>query len=263
MPSPFPGMDPYLEISEWSNFHFDLIAEIKNAIQPLIFPNYLVVTETRVYLERNDADTLRFIPDLGLEPTGSSGPAKWTGGNSAIAEIEPETYLAVMPDEHHEPYLVLRDRAKNELVTVIELLSPTNKLPGSDGHKEYHEKREKLLSSRVNLIEIDLLRGGQRPRLNRPLKATTDYCVYLHRVAVRPKVLVWEFPVRHPLPSFPLPLASGDPDVRLNLQEVFTSLYDRMGYSLRIAYEGHLRPPIRESDEAWIAACLKDRVQSQ
>jgi hypothetical protein len=259
MPSPFPGMDPYLEISEWSNFHFDLIGEIKNTIQPLIFPNYLVVTETRVYLERNDADTLRFVPDLGLEPTGTQGPAKWSGGSSTVAEIEPETYLTVMPDEHHEPYLVLRDREKNELVTVIELPSPTNKMPGSDGSKEYQEKRDQLLGSRVNLIEIDLLRGGQRPRLNRPLKPTTDYCILLHRAAIRPKALAWEFSVRHTLPSFPIPLANGDPDIRLNLQDVFSSLYDRLGYSLRIPYEGTLRPPIRATDESWVAAQLANR----
>ena len=69
-----------------------------------------------------------------------------------------------MPEEHREHYLVLRDRGKNELVTVIEVLSPTNKLPGSDGNKEYTQKRERLLNSHVNFIEIDLLRGGQRPR---------------------------------------------------------------------------------------------------
>src|SRR5438874_2236080 len=130
MPSPFPGMDPYLEISEWSNFHFDFIAAIKDQLQPQVFPNYLVLTETRVYLERNDGDTLRFIPDVALQPTGATG-AKWQSGASAVAEIEPDIYLAVMPEEHREHYLVLRDRGRNELVTVIEVLSPTNKLAGS------------------------------------------------------------------------------------------------------------------------------------
>jgi hypothetical protein len=251
MPSPFPGMDPFLEVSEWSNFHFDFIAQIKDQIQPLVFPNYLVVTETRVYLERNDGETLRFIPDLGFQPTAATG-AMWAARESSVAEIEPETYYAVVPEEHHEHYLVLRDRGDNELVTVIEILSPTNKLPGSDGHKEYSLKREQLLKSRVNLIEIDLLRGGERPRLTRPLKPTTDYCVFLRRATEHPRILAWEFTVRHPLPEIPIPLSEGDPDVRLNLQAAFSSMYDRLGYSMRIAYDKPLRPPIRESDEAWV-----------
>lgn len=256
MPSPFPGIDPYLEISEWSNFHFDLIAQIKDQVQPLVFPNYLVVTETRVYLERNDGDTLRFIPDLGFQPTAASG-ATWTSSGTSVAQIEPETYYAVVPEEHHEHYLVLRDRGNNELVTVIEVLSPTNKLPGSDGRKEYSLKRERLLNSRVNLIEIDLLRGGERPRLTRPLKPTTDYCVFLHRAAESPRILAWEFTVRHPLPEIPIPLSDGDPDVRLNLQAAFASMYDRLGYSMRIPYDQLLKPPIRQSDESWVREQLQ------
>jgi hypothetical protein len=257
MPSPFPGMDPYLEISEWSNFHFDFIAAIKDQLQPLIFPNYLVVTETRVYLERNDGETWRFIPDVGFQPTQATGAA-WKPASSAVAELEPHTYLAVIPEEHREHYLVLRDRGKNELVTVIEILSPTNKLPGSDGNKEYFQKRERLLRSHVNLIEIDLLRGGQRPRLNRPQPPWMDYCIYLHRVPQRPKILAWEFTLRHPLPQIPVPLSEGDPDIQLNLQAAFSSLYDRLGYSMRIPYDQPLMPPLRESDQEWVQEKLKN-----
>lgn len=257
MPSPFPGMDPYLEISEWSNFHFDLIAQIKDQIQPLIFPNYLVVTETRVYLERNDGETWRFIPDLGLQPTAATS-AKWDTAATAVAEIEPQTYLAAIPEEHREHYLVLRDRGNNELVTVIEILSPTNKLLGSDGHKEYYQKRQRLLGSPVNLIEIDLLRGGVRPRLDRPLPDATDYCVMLHRAALRPRILVWELSMKSRLPErIPVPLSEGDPDVNLNLQAAFSSLYDRLGYSMRIPYDEPLSPPVRPEDEAWIREQLK------
>jgi Protein of unknown function (DUF4058) len=259
MPSPFPGMDPYLEISEWFNFHFDLIAAIKDQIQPLVFPNYLVVTETRVYLERNEGDTLRFIPDIGFQPTGATG-AHWQTESGATAVLEPDYYLAVMPEEHREHYLVLRDRGKNELVTVIEILSPTNKLPGSDGTREYHQKRERLLESHVNLIEIDLLRGGQRPRLNRPQPPWMDYCVYLHRASERPKILAWQFTIRHRLPELPVPLSDGDPDVRLNLQAAFTSLYDRLGYSLRIPYDQPLAPPVRPDDEQWVREQLTNRA---
>lgn len=258
MPSPFPGMDPYLEISEWSNFHFDFIAAIKDQLQPLVFPNYLVVTETRVYLERNDGDTLRFIPDVGLQPTSAKG-ANWESSSTSVAQLEPHTYLAVMPEEHREHYLVLRDRGKNELVTVIEVLSPTNKLPGSDGQKEYRQKRERLLHAHVNLIEIDLLRGGERFRLNRSQPAWMDYCAYLHRLTERPKILAWEFTMRHALPPLPVPLNEGDSDVSLNLQAAFTSMYDRLGYSLRIPYDQPLLPPLRPEDEDWVGEQLRHR----
>jgi hypothetical protein len=249
-------MDPYLEVGEWSNFHFDLIAAIKDQLQPLIFPNYLVVTETRVYLERNDGDTLRFIPDVGLQPTTAAG-ATWESASTAVAQLEPHTYLAVMPEEHREHYLVLRDRGKNELVTVIEILSPTNKLPGSDGNREYRQKRERLLRSHVNLIELDLLRGGERFRLHRPQPQSMDYCIYMHRLSQRPKILAWEFTLRHPLPQIPVPLSEGDPDVPLNLQSAFTSLYDRLGYSMRVPYDQPLVPPLRPDDEPWVRDQLK------
>lgn len=256
MPSPFPGMDPFLELTEWSNFHFDLIAAIKDQLQPLIFPNYLIVTETRVYLERNDGETWRFVPDVGFQPTPAGG-ASWESSPTAVAEIEPQTYLAVIPEEHREHYLVLLDRGKKELVTVIEILSPTNKLAGSDGHKEYSQKRERLLGSHVNLIEVDLLRSGQRPRFNRPMPPTIDYCVFLHRASERPRVLAWEFTMRHRLPDIPVPLGDGDADVKLDLQSAFTALYDRQGYSMRIPYDQPLKPPARPADEQWVREQLQ------
>jgi hypothetical protein len=249
-------MDPYLEISEWSNFHFDLVAAVKDQLQPLVFPNYLVVTETRVYLERNDGDTLRFIPDVSFQRTGRMGAA-WQSPPSAVAELEPETYLAVIPEEHREHYLVLRDRGKNEVVTVIEILSPTNKLAGSDGNKEYYQSRARLLESHVNLIEIDLLRGGQRPRLNRPQPAWMDYCICSHRLLDRPRISAWEFTLHQRLPDIAIPLSEGDPDVRLELQTAFSSLYDRLGYSLRIPYDAPLAPPLRSEDEDWVREQLK------
>jgi hypothetical protein len=249
-------MDPFIEMSEWSNFHSDIIAQIKDQLQPLILPRYLVLTETRVYLERADQDSVHFIPDAAISPTLGRPVAPAGSGETAIAEIEPEVYIVPMSEEHREPYLVLRDREENEVVTVIEVLSPTNKLPGSVGKQVYSDKRAELLRSHVNLLEIDLLRDGQRARLNRPLKPTTDYCVLLHRISQRPKVHVWEFGIRNRLTAIPIPLAAGDPDVRLDLQAAVNSIYDRLGYSLRVPYHKPLQPPPRPQDKAWLQQTL-------
>ena len=113
MPSPFPGMDPFIESQRWTSFHDRFIVSLGDALVPQVRPRYVVDVGERVYLER-------------------------------------------------EIFLTLRDRASNEVVTVIEVLSPSNKRPGSDGRKEYLEKRNQVLMSTAHLIELDLLRGGER-----------------------------------------------------------------------------------------------------
>jgi hypothetical protein len=109
----------------------------------------------------------------------------------------------------------------------------------------------------VNLIEIDLLRGGERPKLSRPLQADADYAVLLHRGSDRPKTLVWQFTLRNRIPQVPVPLTSPDADVPLDLQHAVQSIYDEYGYPLRAPYHKSLRPAPRPGDEAWIQELLK------
>lgn len=248
MPSPFPGMDPFIEMLGWTDFHTNLAVEIQRRLNSLIVPRYVARVQERVYIETQYPEST-IIPDVSVarmpHETPSPKPA-------AVAELEPATYMAALPDEHFEPYLEVRDRASNEVVTIIEILSPTNKRRGSDGFREYRDKWLQVLRSPAHLVEIDLLRAGERPATTQPLRPTTDYCVMIYRRDKRPVIDVFEWPLRHPLPSIPIPLAIGDPDAWIDLQTIVKAVYDGAGYEYMLPYERPLSPPPRQEDLTWI-----------
>ena len=138
-------------------------------------------------------------------------------------------------------------------MTVVELLSPTDKRLGPD-HEKYLAKRERILGSPAGLVEIDLLRGGHRtPFEGRP---PCDYCIAVSRAAERPGAGLWARGVRDPLPTIPFPLLPGDPEPVASLREVFDLTYDasRLGNKL---YAQPPDPPLSSSDSAWAADLLK------
>jgi hypothetical protein len=169
-------------------------------------------------------------------------------------EIAPEQRIS-MPEEHREAFLVIRDRRDMCVVTVIELWSPTNKTPRSDGRELYLRKRQSVLESRTNLVEVDLLRGGRRlPTVERLRPA--DYYVFVCRGARRPHADVYAWRLRQPLPAVPIPLAPDDREVTLDLQAVFNRVYDDFGYDYALDYRQPVRPSLRTADARWAKTLL-------
>ena len=115
-----------------------------------------------------------------------------------------------------------------EVVTIIEVLSPANKRANSDGRREYLAKRAMILRSSAHLVEIDLLRGGERLPMAEPLPSV-DYDVIVSRAPRRPMADVWPTTLRQPLPTVPIPLAGEDPEVPLDLQAIFHAVHERAG----------------------------------
>jgi hypothetical protein len=151
-------------------------------------------------------------------------------------------------DRFSETYIEIRDRKSRELVTAIELLSPSNKKPGSD-RQQYEGKRNRILTSPAHFVEIDLLRGWPRmPRRNAP---KCDYCVQVSRAEDRPQAGFWPIALRDPLPTIPVPLSSGHADVAIDLQAVLHRVYDAAGYAAYI-YEDEPVPPLDAEDAAWV-----------
>ena len=248
MPSPFPGMDPYIEMDEWGDFHNEFILALKHDLVPQLQPKYMVRAERRVYLETTGEELPHFRPDVTIRQVYENIPVRST---AAAAMIEPELYESPVPEEHREPYLIIRDMENDQVVTVIEVLSPTNKRKGADGYREYYEKRQEILAQRVNLIEIDLLRAGARLPTSPSLRETTDYYVLVHRIGMRPKIEVYQWPLRQTMPSIRVPLAEGDADVAVELQKLFANLFDVAGYDHPRTYERELIPPLRLGDAQW------------
>ena len=174
---------------------------------------------------------------------------------AAPGALQPQRPECPLPDFKLEPavdierhsYLEIRDRQRRQLVTVIELLSPSNKSSGPD-RDQYLGKRERILASRTHLVELDLLRGG--PRLPLEDLPACDYYAMVSRCNERPRVGLWPIGLRDRLPTIPIPLLPPDPDARLDLQAVLNHVYDAAGYEDYV-YANPPEPALGEADAAW------------
>lgn len=247
MPSPFPGMDPFIESQGWRGFHNSLIAEIRGFLVPQVRPRYVVDTEEDLVLAKEGGTPLRVVT------RGDGWMNQANGGVVLVAE--PKVVTLPMTEPIEIPYLVIRRRDNEETVTVIEVLSPTNKSL-RDGRHEYLAKRNSLLRSRAHLVELDLLRAGERLPTVEPHPAG-DYFAFVSRTERRPKAEVYSWTLERPLPRIPIPLTDGDPDVWLDLQTVFTTTYERAGYDYSLKYERTLDPPLDADRSEWVARHLK------
>jgi hypothetical protein len=250
MPSPFPGMDPFVEHDEWEDFHARFNTAVSDFLSPRVEPRYVVRVERRVYVQyRDEPDTLRRA-DVAVLLTEGREESWHSPVPAATATLAPVECLLEMPEEIRETYLVVRLRGTREVVTVLELLSPRNKRPASDGRREYLEKRDEVLQSLAHLVELDLLRAGERLPFRTPLPPG-DYYASVSRRDRRPRAEVYAWTLREPLPTIPVPLKKGDPDVLLDLDAVFTTVYDRARYDLSLDYTQPVHPPFSGADGEW------------
>jgi hypothetical protein len=255
MPSPFPGMDPFIEGQLWQDFHTTFLTVIREILMPQVRPRYVVEVEQYVYLARENEDPDRLMePDLALvegRPEPLAGPRSPAGGASAVA---PAIHTVPVPTRYRQAFLTIRNRQSHNVVTVIELLSPWNKTAG-EGRSEYLVKRSNLFYTLAHLVEIDLLRSGQRLPTREPL-APADFYAFVCRKERQPQVDVYAWTLRDRLPPVPVPLAGDDPDVHLDLQAAFTTTYDRAGYDYALDYRRPVEPPLEASMADWVRSIL-------
>lgn len=247
MPSPFPGMNPYLEQPDtWEDFHQNLITEAQHALGGQVGPNYLVKIETRLSIHELDDEERRFVGRADVSVTEHPG-ATGLATTSSPTVAAPMELVLPSAEIRRESFLEIRDRRDRRVVTVLELLSPANKTRGAD-HDAYVGKRRALLASHTHLVEIDLRRGGVRP--DPPELPSCDYYVLVSRYEDRPRVGVWPLSVRDRLPLIPIPLTEPDPDVTLDLQALLHRVYDAADYGKYIYGEAP-QPPLTPADAEW------------
>jgi len=211
MPSPFPGMDPYIEQpSLWGDFYINLAVEIRIQLNARIRPHY-------------------------------------------FARLAPYDLDFPFPQRSVQIYSAVDE----ELVTVIEILSPLNKLFGHDAYTQYLQKRTQILkANKVHLLEIDLLRGGKRLPLAQPVPAATYYII-LSRAQTDPRVSVWPIQLQESLPEVPVPLRSPTPDVILDLESAMTIIYDNGAYDVQLDYRKDPPVPKLSTEQAtWVKQLL-------
>ncbi len=253
MPSPFPGMDPYLEGSFWTSFHAQLGSEVSRQLSPKVRPKYTAMTVQRFVMDDPEdvaISTSSIYPDVALAEHGSGAPEPHAASIAAPVELD-----TVMPERVPHYSVEIRDAANRQLVTPIEILSPTIKR--GEGRQEYLSKRRRILLSSSHLVEIDLLRTGTRLPVRGELPAA-DYFVFVSREERRPMTHIWPISVRDVLPDIPVPLLEPDADVVLELQLAFDTIYDAVGYSMAIDYGQPPERPLSEVDTAW----AKELIQS-
>lgn len=249
MPSPFPGMDPYLEVPAfWEDFHDGFITYWRDAINDRLPEGYEARINERVTVVDEGADHAKVIvPDVAVLGATSRVPAPQPGGG-AVATLEPITLPLVFVEEVRTTYIEIRRIEDRRVVTILELLSPSNK-SGND-RQIYLTKRNTLLREEIHLFELDLLLGGQRVPLEGRLPPG-DYYAFLSRADRRFDCDVYAWSLRRPLPILPIPLQVPDPDLMLDFQELFTTAYDRGRYARSLAYD-RVPPPLQaHAERAW------------
>ncbi len=258
MPSPFPGMDPYLEDPTlWPDLHQSLITYIRDILQPTVRPRYHVRIGERLYVVE---------PPRGIYPDVSilrRGPAPAMPGVATMMTPDAPVLVRMPPEETRQVFVEIVDLTRGgQVVTVIEVLSPTNKTSG-DGRDEYRRKQKEVLASAVSLMEIDLLRFGAHtvmaPEHSLHALPAWHYLVALSRANQRDQVAVYPISMRQRLPRVAIPLTDPDPDVVLDLQAVFERCYDNGAYSDLLDYTRPPQEPLAEQDAAWADTLLREK----
>lgn len=273
MPSPFPGMDPYLEHPAlWPGVHQWLITYICAELNALLPLHYVADIGERLYVVQAERG---IYPDVVvLEQPSVQTPAEQGARRIAVAASDPPWVLTVKPEEIREVYIeILSVADQSRVVTVIEVLSPSNKITGSDGRHLYLTKQREILSSQIHLIEIDLLRQGEHtvaaPREMLLRRGKWNYLVCLHRGGQverseiphrgEGRYEVWAITMQQRLPRIHIPLFDGDPDVVLDLQSVFNRCYDEGAYVRRLDYRRKPPTPLKGDDAQWADVLLRER----
>ena len=282
MPSPFPGMDPFLEDPHiFPALHHGLAASLNRILNAQLPGPYYAQVELRSEVgiideDEDDGPTHPVVPDVLIlrEPyragRGGVALAEPPVIAGARTEVSPWVELERLPgEEPRHAFVEIRDSKRgHKLITVIEILSPSNKSRGSDRMK-YQAKQREVLESDASLIEIDLLRTGRRVLPNAHLEEglrilCCPYVVLVSRAWDRDNLslgyIVFPIGQRDPLPCIPVPLKQGEPELPLDLQYVLNDVYDGGPYRRgAVDYAGPIRPPLSGEDAEWAAGLLAGR----
>lgn len=268
MPSPFPGMDPFLEHPDlFSGLHDRLITYLSEVLTASLPKPYYADIHDRVWVEVSR----RYIgPDVNVlypERHRNGGPVSTpTGGSTAVATATEPVVVHVPHDEFRETFLQIYTRQGSErLVTHVEVLSPANKAPGEHGRDLYVRKQREILGSKAHLVEIDVLRAGTHSTavpLDRALPRTGpfDYHVCIHHYDNLEDYFVYPIHLEQPLPTIAIPLLPGDGAVSIDLQAVFMRAYDAGPYARRVSYaQDSIVPALDTERTAWVTQRLRDQ----
>ena len=257
--NPFPGMNPYLESRRlWREVHNSLIALMKSYLRRTLPFRYSVIMEERlgIGVEAPDGPPYRYIePDLtviGGEPLPTA---------AAVRERDAGSVVVTLPfrETIREFYITISDRNadadEDETVTILEVLSPSNKRAGV-GRAQYEDKRGIIFESSVHLVEIDLVRRG-RPMPAEGYHGDAPYRHLVSRWPLRPRAALYPFGLQSPIPDVTVPLLEGDAEPKIPLGELLHNLYREDYYANYVNYNRDPEGPLSDADRAWLDGLLR------
>ena len=263
MRSPFPGMDPYLE-QYWGDIHHTLITYARGALQRELPGDLVARVDERVFVEPSEGRGRNIVPDVRVVERGRpGGGGMGTGTGNGVAVAEPLVVHLEQSEPIRQGFIEIIDiKSGRRVVTVIEVLSPSNKLPGP-GRELYVKKQEELRAGGVSLVEIDLLRTGTRvlsvPLDRIPEGHRTAYAACARRGWKTLEIEYYRIPLRERLPAIAIPLRRDDRDVALDLQSLIDQCYDSGRYGDDIDYREEPEPPLAADDAGWANALLREQ----
>ena len=258
--NPFPGMNPYMEDPElWHGIHLGLIVGLARLLGTRLRPEYIVRVKDRVYVsEESDCDGQRqcHIPDVMAPDDGAAVPMS---GAAAKSPQSSDAIAVQLPygDVQRQRYLEIRRVSNRELVAVVELLTPSNKI--GVGRPAYIAKRTEVIQSMSHLVEIDLLRAG-RPM---PVIGDVPFCHYRILVnntrRMEPVADLYPFNIQSDVPRFVMPLAEGSEGITIDLKPILDEVYRLGSYDLDIDYGEDPESPLSDADRAWLDGLLREK----
>lgn len=221
MPTPFPGMDPYLEDETiWPGFHHQLVMCLYQILLPGLVDRYRARIGQRQYV------------------------------------VEQALFTSIIREERHEDYIEIRQRSDGRLITLLDVVSPTNKT-NSQGRQAYLDTRRQGRNATASLVELDLVLQGQ-PTLeySRDGLPDWDYAVTVTRSTQPERYEIYTATLQKRLPRFRLPLAPDDRDTVLDLHTAFTRCYDQGGFAAKIDYSRDPNTTLDDEDRKWLNEIL-------
>jgi hypothetical protein len=256
-------MDPYLEDPAlWGDVHHTLISALRRQLNRNLPEGYIALIQERIYLETREGSQ-QYVPDVSVGV--SNREVRSQSATAAVADAP--VHIALHAEPVREPYIEIYSLHAPErtLVTVIEILSPANKSPHSQGRRLYLQKQQDLLYSTVHLLEIDLLHEGAHKAFLplealKRVRAEWDYLVCLHRAGWAGREAdVWFIDLAEPLPSVLVPLRAPDPDVVVHLQAAFEEAYSEGQYYRAADYTQPPPVPLPPEKLAWADTLLRKK----
>ena len=254
--NPFPGMNPYLENPGlWPDVHHSVIVKLRDYLAPRLRPDYRVTIQERVYVtaDPNSAGGDLRMPDVAILPAAATPTRDRAAGGLALAD----PVVVQLPEMELEKqlYLEVVRVGTREVVTAIELLSPTNK--AGSGRRIYQTKRAQVLYSMTHLVEIDFLRAGEPMPLLTQMPASHYRILIADARRTEHIANLYPFGVHQAIPNVVMPLAKGDEGIAVDLQAAIDDVYQSGSFDLDIDYEQDPEPPLSGDDCAWLDQLLR------